>query len=210
MPPPKDGLPRRRPRLCKVCKHPERDRIEMLLAAGLSLDRVAEKFDGIDRDALWRHWTRHVPEERKRHYLAGPAKLAELTEIATEESGSVLDHLRVMRSVLMSALSNSAEARDYQTLTGVSRPLLGVLKQIAEISGEISRISNVTLNVSNNSTAIFQSPAFLELEAGLLRLCAKHPRARGDVVELLQTLDRKFAPAPAAPTGQLIEAHANG
>jgi hypothetical protein len=111
----------------------------------------------------------------------------------------------------MSALSNSAEARDYQTLTGVSRPLLGVLKQIAEISGEISRISNVTLNVSNN-TAIFQSPAFLELEAGLLRLCAKHPEARADVVELLQTLDRKFAPAPAAPAieGQLIEARANG
>jgi hypothetical protein len=198
---PADGLPRKRPRLCQVCRHGERDRIEMLLAAGLSLDRVAEKFPGLDRHAIWRHWQKHVAEERKAAYLCGPAKLAELTEVAAEEGGSVLDHLRVLRSILMQALSNSAKGGDVYQVTTVAKPLLGCLKQLGEVTGEIARISSNHLTVNVNNFA--SSPAFLDLEAGLLSLCARHPEVRGEIVVLLHGLDAKYGAAP-----QMIETHA--
>jgi hypothetical protein len=63
---PKDGKPRKLSPLnrCAVCKHPDRPRIEALHCAGVSLDRLAERFE-LRRDAIWRHMGRHVTDERK-------------------------------------------------------------------------------------------------------------------------------------------------
>lgn len=75
---------------CQVCRHPERWRVELLRAGGASLDALADKF-GLDRDAIWRHWSKHVPDETKATYLCGPAQSAELAEKAASEGDSVLD-----------------------------------------------------------------------------------------------------------------------
>ncbi|GLR91362.1 hypothetical protein [Bradyrhizobium iriomotense] len=52
---------------CQVCRHPERWRVELLRAGGASLDALADKFS-LDRDAIWRHWTKHVSPEMKASY----------------------------------------------------------------------------------------------------------------------------------------------
>lgn len=192
---PADGLPRKRPRACAICKHPERQRIELLRASGMSLDKLAERF-GVTRDAVWRHWQTHVPEERKATYLCGPSKVAELSEIAAEESGNVLDHLRVLRSILMQALSNSAAAGNYGQIATLASPLLKTLRQLGGITGEISQIaSSITINQS--STTILMSPAFLALQEGLISICTRHPEARAEILALLADLDRQYGePAP--------------
>jgi hypothetical protein len=77
---------------CQVCDHDERWRIELLRAGGASLDSLATKF-GVHRDAIWRHWQKHVSDEMKAGYLAGPVQLQDLAAKAAETGGSVLDHL---------------------------------------------------------------------------------------------------------------------
>ncbi len=188
---PRDGLPRKRPRQCAVCRHEQRDQIELWRAAGFSLDKIAAKF-GLHRDAVHRHWRTHVSDERKNTYLTGPKKLAELSEIAAEESGSVLDHLRIMRSMLMQALSNSAKAGDYGQMATLSSPLLKCLRQLGTITGEISQIAS-SITINNSTTTILTSAPFLDLQAGLLSVCAQHPEARAEIIELLHSLDRKYS-----------------
>jgi len=49
---------------CQGCNHPERVRIERLLAAGASITGTARKF-AIDHHALRRHWINHVSAEAR-------------------------------------------------------------------------------------------------------------------------------------------------
>jgi len=184
-----------------VCRHEQRDQIELWKATGFSLDKIAAKF-GVHRDSVHRHWLSHVPEARKNSYLIGQKRLTELSEIAAEESGSVLDHLKIMRSLLMSALSNSAKDGDYGRMAMLSPPLLRTLERLGDVTGEIARLST-SLTINNNATFVM-SPAFGELQSGLLRICAAHPAARGDIISLLRGLDERFADAPAEPPGHMI------
>ncbi|HEY8126218.1 MAG TPA: hypothetical protein VIF88_12470 [Methylocystis sp.] len=205
MPPPKDGLPRKRPRLCAVCRHEERARIEALLAAGLSLDKLSAKF-GLHRDALHRHWHRHVDPVAKTSLLIGPGKLQALAEVCAEEGGSTLDHLRILRGILFGALERKARDRDDGTLPSISNQILKTLRAISTLTGEISSIAN-TLNVTHNHLTIVSSDPFRDLQDGLLRLAASHPGARGDIVALLKGLDEKYAAAaPQARPARTIEA----
>ena len=55
---------------CRGCNHPERVRIERLLAAGASIKGAARKF-AIDHHALRRHWINHVSAEARAAYIAG-------------------------------------------------------------------------------------------------------------------------------------------
>src|SRR5258708_15850118 len=57
---------------CQGCNHPERVRIERLLAAGGSIKGAARKF-AIDYHALHPHWRHHVSAETPATFLSGPA-----------------------------------------------------------------------------------------------------------------------------------------
>jgi hypothetical protein len=96
---------------CQCCRHPERWRLELLRAGGSSLDSLASKF-GLHRDAIDWHYRNHVSDELKANYLAGPAQLAELAEKPATEGDSVLDHLRMVRTVLTAQLAAMTEAGD--------------------------------------------------------------------------------------------------
>ncbi|MDA9493289.1 hypothetical protein XI08_30335 [Bradyrhizobium sp. CCBAU 11361] len=84
-------------------------------AGGASLDALADKF-GLDRDAIWRHWSKHVPGETKVTYLCGPAQSAELVEKAASEGDSVLDLM------LWAIEPSSPVTRAIVSSTDVSRP----------------------------------------------------------------------------------------
>src|SRR5262245_54075418 len=107
-------MPRsRHSKQCRVCRHEERWRIELLRAGGASLDSLAAKF-GLTRDSLWRHWKNHVTDEAKASYLCGPVDIERLAEKAALEGDSVLDYLRMCRSTLvaqMAAMNDAGDAR---------------------------------------------------------------------------------------------------
>ena len=196
-----------KPTTCAVCNHVERERIEALRASGASLDSLARKFK-VHRDSIWRHWKDHVSAELKTNYLAGPATIAELKERAVKEGGSILDYLGILRSVLMGAITASAEAQSAFTLATLSGRLVEVLREIGQLTGEIERL-NPSVNVTTN-IAFMSDQRMIELQSGLLTIARTHPAARADIVALLRGLDSR--PAMPRPNGsaapKMIEAEA--
>jgi hypothetical protein len=188
-----------KPTTCAVCNHAERERIEALRASGASLESLARKFK-VSKDSVWRHWKDHVTADLKTSYLAGPATIAELKERAVKEGGSILDYLGILRSVLMGAITASAEAQSAFTLAALSGRLVEVLKEIGKLTGEIERL-NPGINVTTN-IAVGSDPRMLELQTGLLMIARAHPAARADIVALLRDLDSR--PAMARPNGAAL------
>ena len=179
---------------CQVCRHPERWRLELLRAGGASLDSLAEKF-GLERDSIHRHWHKHVTAEMKASYLCGPAQLAELAEKAAAEGHSVLDHLRMIRTVLTGQLAAMTEAGDGRGVAYVAGRLTSTLETIARVTGELGSMAQ-SINVTNNLTVLAEHPAFLRIQGTMLRALAPFPDVRGAVVAALRELDEDNAPAP--------------
>jgi hypothetical protein len=172
--------------VCQVCRHPERERIEALRASGASLESLARKFK-VHKDAIWRHWHDHVSADRKTSYLAGPATIAELRERAAKEGGSILDHLSILRSILMGAITASAEANSAFSLAALSGRMVEVLREIGRLTGEIERLNpGITIN---NTVAIMNDPRMIELQSGLIAIARAHPPARPQIIALLRSLD---------------------
>jgi hypothetical protein len=128
---------------CTVCQHAERWRIELLKAGGASLDSLASKF-GVSRDAIDRHWHRHVSAELKAGYLAGPVQLQELASKAADTGSSVLDHLHAVRTVLMGVMATMTEAGDGRGAAYVAGRLTATLETIARVSGELGDLARST------------------------------------------------------------------
>ena len=166
----------KRVRKCVVCHHPERVRIEALRANDVSLDVLSAQF-AIHRDAIWRHCTNHVTEEAKIKYLMGKGQIASLATQAAEEGRSVLDYLTITRSILMNQMSREAELNKPYAVERCAGRLIDVLKEIGSITGEVQKLAGVTFNIQSN-VQILNSAPFLEMQQGLLELCAKHPEAR--------------------------------
>ncbi len=196
-------------RRCAVCNHPERARIEALHAAGVSLDQLAAQFDA-HRDSIWRHCKSHMSEQTKASYLLGPAAIAELSKQAAIEGRSVLDYLSIVRSVLTNALVNEAAAGKSYAVERVAGRLIDVLQAIGQQTGEVQRLAGSVFNIQQNNISMVNSPEFVELQAGLLKVCQAHPEARQDIIALFQRLDAQHAPQPVSGTkqieGKLIEA----
>jgi hypothetical protein len=195
---------------CQVCKHPERTRIELMRASGVSLDVIASKFN-VGRDAVNRHWHGHVSDAMKASFLAGPLQLEELAQKAADTGMSVLDHLHAIRVVLFSHLTTATEAGDAGLASTVAGRLTHTLETIARISGELGALAtNTTYNITNNNLVLTQHPQFLKLQASLLHSLAPFPDARAAVVAALRDLDgdntRPAVPAaPALPKPMVIE-----
>jgi len=191
---------------CQVCRHDERWRIELLRASGASFESLAEKFN-VDRDSIWRHWHKHVSPELKAQYLCGPAQLSELAEKAANEGASVIDHFRAVRVILMGQLVAVSDAGDARAVAFVAGRLTQVLEKIGQITGEISELARSTLNVTNNVLVMSEHPAFMKMQAAMLRALADEPAARIKVVAALRELDGEAAQhVPGAM--QVIEHHA--
>jgi hypothetical protein len=140
----------------------------------------------------------------KAGYLAGPVQLQELAAKAADTGGSVLDHLHAVRTVLMGLLASMTEAGDGRGAAYVAGRLTATLETIARVSGELGDLArSTTFNISANVTVLTEHPAFLRVQATMLRALSGHPEARAAVVEALRTLDAENAPTgfhvPAPP-----------
>ena len=192
---------------CSVCRHEERWRIELLRASGASLDALATKF-GVTRDAVHRHWHRHVTAQAKADLLCGPAQLADLAALAATEGTSILDHFKVLRTHLMARLADCSEAGDARATAALATALTGVLERLGKITGELSSIANNHLTVNFN---VLESPQFSRAQAAILRALAPYGEARAAVVAALRDLDAAGAsPPPLRPAVPMIEATAHG
>lgn len=179
-----------------MCSHPERTRIELLLAGGAGQSAVGKKY-GISKDSLHRHWHGHVTDERKANLILGPVQRAELAARVCEETGSVLDHLKVIRAGLYQQYSAAIEAGDRNSGSLLAGKLHENLRIAARITGELTSSPLVQINNSQtNVTALFDSKEFVAFEAALIRVLNRFPEARDAVVFEFEQLEHQARQAP--------------
>jgi hypothetical protein len=171
-------------RICRTCNHPERGRIEVACARGVSLETIAKQF-GLKKDTVYRHWKTHVPDKTKATLIGGRARLAELAERADAENLSSLEYFGIIRSQLMDGFLACADAADAWGMSSLGARLLETLREIGKLTGEIQRISGVTINCDNR-TLILQSPVVCEIEAALIATLRPYPEARAAVIAALR------------------------
>jgi hypothetical protein len=181
---------------CAICKSTERRRLETLSLGGASLRSLAKQFN-FHRDQVHRHMRNHVPASTRAVLLVGKTPLEQLRAKAAEEKGSVLEHLTIARSMTLNAMMSTAEAASWPTFTLLVGRYTETNRAIAQITGELERLSP-SIAIQNN-IAIMSDPRMIQLQSGLLTIARAHPAARQDIVGLLRRLDA--APSTALATG---------
>jgi hypothetical protein len=184
-------------RKCRTCNHPERGRIEVSCARGVSFEVIATQF-GLKKDTVYRHWKKHVTDKTKATLIGGRAKLAALVERANAENMSSLEYFAIDRSQLMDGFLACADAADVWGMTSLGARLFETLREIGKRTGEIQRISGVTIN-NDNRSIILQSPVIAEIEAALITTLAPYPAARIAVIAALRKIEGGNAVAAGAP-----------
>ncbi len=99
------------------------------------------------------------------------------------------------------------DAGDGRGAAFISGRLISVNEAMARVTGELGSMAQ-SINITNNLTVLAEHPAFMKVQATLLKALAAHPAARADVVAALRQLDDETAQttaarAPAAPLPQL-------
>ncbi|WP_294534629.1 hypothetical protein [uncultured Rhodoblastus sp.] len=194
--PPKTKRPRnwRSGPQCLICNHPDRARLELLRAGGASFDSLSKKFEGLSRDQIWRHWTNHVPKERKAELLGGPGLSSEqLAEKANEKSIGLLDSFDHVRARLFKSFDAACDAGDRNGQSVIAGRLLETLREIGKLTGEIRQLAPGGVTINNN-VAVMSNPAIVELQATVIRALAPFPEARAAVISALRRLEGHAAP----------------
>lgn len=178
---------------CTVCRHLERTRIELLLAAGAGRPAVATKF-GLSKDAVYRHWHAHVSEERKAALLLGPVQVQALASKVAEESESVIDHHKATRAGLYEFYRAALEAGDKTSGALVAGRLTEVNNSIGRITGELAQSPLVQRNTVN---VFMQTREFAEFQARLIAVLSRFPNAREAVIAEFERLESESSELPA-------------
>lgn len=175
---------------CKTCVHPERVRIELLLAGGASRRAVAGKYH-LGHHALARHWRNHVSDERRTALTLGPVQREALASRVAEESTSVIDHFRAVRAGLYSLYDAAVTAGDGTTGATVAGRLLECLNSMARITGQLASSPLVQYNTQNNYLKFSESPEFIAFMERMTVLLEPYPEARLAIFHAVRALDQQ-------------------
>jgi hypothetical protein len=176
---------------CKICRFADRPRLEVLLAGGASLSSVAKKF-GFNRENVRRHWG-HVDPERKIALAFGPVQRANLESHLCEESESVIDHYRAVRSGLYALYENAIAAGDTNGASLVAGRLLTCLDAMARLTGQLLQSPLV---VNNTQNVFLNDPGFAAFQAELIAALRPFPEARNAVIACFEKLDAEPSTSP--------------
>jgi hypothetical protein len=185
---------------CTVCAHPEKTRIELLLAGGAGQTAVGRKYS-LSKDAIHRHWHNHVSEERRAALILGPVQRQALASQVMEEATSVLDHHRAVRAGLYSQFDAAVTAGDKNATALLAGKLTDVNNSIARLTGQLAS----SPLVSNTTVHLHASNEYARLRDGLLQLAREHPDVRPALVAMLKRLDSEPADKPDRPAPLILE-----
>jgi hypothetical protein len=164
--------------------------MEVLLAGGGASHRAVGKRFNLSRHAVDRHWANHVTDERKACLILGPVEREALSSRVAEESSSILDHFKAVRSGLYDLFLKAHEAADGQAGALLAGRLHENLNSIARLTGEIASSPLVQINQqTNNNISFTADPQFAMFQADLIRALSRHPEARKDVIDAFRRLE---------------------
>jgi hypothetical protein len=155
---------------------------------------VGRKFS-VSPHAAGRHLINHVTAERRAHLVAGPLRLHELAERASEADLTLQQYLGMLRSTLFEAYLQVAEAGDRQAQQGISGRLVEVLRLEGQVNGEISRATSTI----NNNVMVMSSPAMADFEAMLVECLRPFPDAMRAVITGIEQMRGGGIPRSGEP-----------
>ncbi len=153
-------------RVCTVCNHPERERIDKLLIEGESFRNIAERFS-LSSTSTYRH---------KAHINRTLLKANEVREIA--QADNLLEQVRDLQTRALNVLLKTEEAEDWRAATGAIREARGCLELLGKLAGELQQEGH-TVNV-------IVSPQWVELRTTIIEALEPHPEAKFAVLRALQ------------------------
>lgn len=171
---------------CSICRHEQRHRIELALVSGASRRAVSRKF-GVSPHAAGRHLTNHVGDERRAQLVAGPLRLHELAERATEADLTLQQYLSMLRSSLFEQYLQAVEVGDRPGFSLIAGRLAEIIRLEGQVNGEISR---VVAPITNN-IAVLSSPLVGDLKVMLIQRLQPFPEALKAVVDGLDELSSR-------------------
>jgi hypothetical protein len=135
------------PLQCLTCQHPERPRIDWLLACGASQRSTAEQF-GLPRQCLNTHWRMHVSERFKK--MAAASHLSSFEEMltdATEANAETVDTINLLIRGHLTRWGANLEVGADERMNAHSTRVAHLLELRARISLELQpETRNLTVN----------------------------------------------------------------
>ncbi len=172
---------------CKICTHPDRGRLDLLLARSVSAVQIAAKVPGVSVHALHRHRARHLPQETLQRLKAQSlralvGKNVSLAEIRDSEHETLLQTIIALRAEVQGLISQAIYDGNLTTASSLIGRLTDLLALSARIVGE------VTSGQTTYNQSIVVSPEYLKLRAVLIKALLPHPAAKRDVARALRDL----------------------
>ena len=179
----------RRGRQCHACSHPRRGDIDVALARGMSCAAVAKRYPPLSVDTLQRHRKAHMSPILKATLCTNMAlDEAELEEIRTTESKSLINHLVSNKASLYDALQTAYDVGDFHAIARLNNQLLKNIEMTAKLLGDWhTGTRTVNLNLAVNSQ-------WIQIRADLTSALEAHPEAALAVAQVLRRID-----VPAEP-----------
>jgi len=157
------------PRICSICPHAERKRIDAAIVEGVPNRRIATQYS-VSEAAVRRHKDGHLP--------ATLVKAQAATDV--RHALDVVGQLKAINSVCMSVLKDARDQGDGDLALKAVDRILRQLEMQAKMIGQLDE--RPTIN-------IIGSLEFVAISTTLTAALADFPDARGAVARALLTLE---------------------
>ena len=160
----------------------------LAIATGISRRLIAARFK-VSADAAWRHGREHLtPEIRAALATKVLAREGDMRRILLEEGTGIVEGLKAIRGPLFGMFLTAIDLGDAKAATAISGRLHESLSLTAKLTGELVPHAGVSI------TNILLSPDFMRLRAAeLLRVLARYPEARDEVVAVFRQAGQRAA-----------------
>ncbi len=173
---------------CKVCHHPDRERIDIAIARGAQGQAIAKQFS-VPANSVSRHRRHgHVAQAiidafPKQTDLSNEA----LSQLRRDESANILLSLARQRRMLLEVQDRAAARHDKEWILRAAHALHRNIELVARSVGEFAQHERAisTTNVLN----VMLQPDYIRLRVGLLEAVRPYPKAREAVARVLEELE---------------------
>ncbi len=157
------------PRVCTICTHKSRAKIDKALVERQAFRHIAARFD-VSTSALVRHHDDHLPAALVKAQAAAEAAQAD----------ALLAQVVDLRDKALDVLDTAQGSADLRAALGAIREARGCVELLAKLAGQLKDAPTVNILVS----AEWQG-----LQAVILQALEPHTTARLAVAEALRTVE---------------------
>src|SRR5215510_6068951 len=168
------------PRICTICTHSDRNKIDQQLVEGIAFPAIAALFR-VSADALGRHKANHLP-----------AQLAEArgAEIASQ-ADDLLSKIANLEVDAQSIYEQAKRKGDLKMALAAVRELTRVIELLAKIKGELDERTQININnQASNAAGIVGLPKWEDSDKIVQESLKQrfHPPAQEIEGELIDTV----------------------